>query len=69
MGCKVLIGNTAGAHRKAMETIHYRTSKKTATVASNVVVIDLYRTDPYGRQERGRDWGMERTLAEQYGMF
>ena len=46
-----------------METIHYLMSNKAEMVA-NVVVIDLYRTDPCRPQEMGREWGMERTIAE-----
>jgi len=38
-------------------------SNRAATVAI-VVVIDLYKTDPYGKSGR-----MERTLVEEYGMF
>lgn len=50
------------AHHNAMDDIHWM-SNGTATVAI-VVVIDLYKTDPYGKSGR-----MERTLAEQYDMF
>lgn len=39
-----------------METIHYRTPKKTTTVA-NVPVIDLYGTDlTTGDEKRGGEW-------------
>ena len=62
-GCRVLLGNTAGAQHNGMETIHYLMSNKAEMVA-NVVVIDLYRTDPCRPQEMGREWGMERTIAE-----
>ena len=58
-GSRVLFGSTAGGHRNAMESAHYRTSTQTATVA-NVVVTDLYRTDPYRRQGRGRELGVVR---------
>jgi len=36
-------------HRNAAESVHFWTSNRAATVAI-VVVIDLYKTDPYRPQ-------------------
>jgi len=49
------LGDVAAGHRSAMEIMHYWTSNRTTTVAI-VVVIDLYKTDPYRPQKMGREW-------------
>ena len=55
----------AAGHRNATESIHFWTSDRAATVAI-VVVIDLYKTDPYRPQgtRRGGEGEWKGMLAE-----